>query len=46
MDACLSLYSETEGLGFAEDDMIAVIHAIEARTQRAPAGTGIPSHDA
>lgn len=35
MDACLPLYSETEGLGFAEEDMIAVIHAIDARTERA-----------
>ncbi len=35
MDACLSLYNETEGLGFAEDDMISVIHAIEARTEHA-----------
>ncbi|MGI9377360.1 MAG: NAD(P)-dependent oxidoreductase [Tsuneonella suprasediminis] len=34
MDACLSLYSETEGLGFAEEDMIAVIQAIDARTDR------------
>ena len=46
MDACLSLYSETENLGLAEDDMIAVIRAIEARTERASAGTGFPSHDA
>lgn len=35
MDACLSLYSETERLGFGEEDMISVIHAIEARTERA-----------
>jgi len=34
MDACLSLYSETEGLGFAENDMIAVIQAIDARSER------------
>lgn len=33
MDACLSLYSETEGLGFVEEDMIAVIQAIDARTE-------------
>lgn len=45
MDACLSLYSETEGLGFAEDDMIAVVRAIEARTERALASTGIPPHN-
>ncbi|WP_346913116.1 NAD(P)-dependent oxidoreductase [uncultured Roseibium sp.] len=31
MDACLSLYRETEDLGFAEDDMISVLRAIEAR---------------
>jgi 3-hydroxyisobutyrate dehydrogenase len=46
MDACLSLYSETEGLGLAEDDMISVIHAIEARTELASAGTGTASYDA
>jgi len=44
MDACLALYSETEDLGFAEDDMISVIRAIEARTERASVGTGIPPH--
>lgn len=32
MDACVSLYSETESLGLAEDDMIAVIRALEQRT--------------
>lgn len=35
MDACLSLYSETEGLGHGEEDMISVIRAINARTDRA-----------
>ncbi|SDG78981.1 NAD(P)-dependent oxidoreductase [Roseospirillum parvum] len=34
MDACLALYGETEGLGFADEDMISVIRAIEARTDR------------
>lgn len=46
MDACLSLYSETEDLGFAEEDMISVIRAIEARTERAVVGAGTPPHDA
>ncbi|GBQ64496.1 3-hydroxyisobutyrate dehydrogenase [Ameyamaea chiangmaiensis NBRC 103196] len=32
MDACLTLYSETEALGFGGDDMIAVVRAIEERT--------------
>ncbi len=45
MDACLSLYSETEGLGFAEDDMISVIHAIEARTEHTSVRRGVPPHD-
>jgi 3-hydroxyisobutyrate dehydrogenase len=45
MDACLTLYSETEDLGFAEDDMISVVHAIEARTERGLATIGSPPHD-
>ncbi len=45
MDACLSLYGETESLGFGEDDMISVVRAIEARTERGLLTTGRPSHD-
>jgi 3-hydroxyisobutyrate dehydrogenase len=33
IDACLTLYTETESLGYPNDDMIAVIRAIEHRTQ-------------
>ncbi|NUU02719.1 NAD(P)-dependent oxidoreductase [Herbaspirillum robiniae] len=33
IDACLDLYVETESLGYPSDDMIAVIRAIEQRTQ-------------
>ena len=32
MDACLTLYAETEALGLGGDDMIAVVRAIEERT--------------
>lgn len=32
MDSCFSLFSETEALGLGNDDMVAVIRAIEART--------------
>lgn len=32
MDACLALYAETQALGLGDDDMIAVVRAIEART--------------
>lgn len=35
MDVCLSLYRETEASGLGEDDMIAVIRAIEQRTAAA-----------
>lgn len=35
MDVCLSLYRETEALGLGDDDMIAVIRAIERRTAAA-----------
>jgi len=45
MDACLCLYSETENLGFAEDDMISVVRAIEARTERGLVTTESPPHD-
>ncbi|SDU43367.1 NAD(P)-dependent oxidoreductase [Stappia sp. ES.058] len=45
MDACLALYSETESLGYAEDDMISVVRALEARTDHASANTGTPSHE-
>lgn len=33
IDACLSLYAETESLGHQNDDMIAVIKAMEQRTR-------------
>jgi 3-hydroxyisobutyrate dehydrogenase len=35
IDVCFSLYVETEALGFGDDDMVAVIRAIEQRTARA-----------
>lgn len=34
MDACFALFSETEALGLGNEDMVAVIRAIEARTIR------------
>jgi 3-hydroxyisobutyrate dehydrogenase len=36
LDVCLPLFRETKALGFAGDDMIAVIHAIERRTKESP----------
>jgi 3-hydroxyisobutyrate dehydrogenase len=36
LDACLALYGETESLGLGNDDMIAVIRAIEDRTNAPP----------
>ena len=42
MDACLSLYRETQDLGYAESDMIAVLRAIETRTRRDPADAAGP----
>jgi 3-hydroxyisobutyrate dehydrogenase len=33
LDVCLALYGETHALGFAGEDMVAVIHAIERRTE-------------
>jgi 3-hydroxyisobutyrate dehydrogenase len=33
LDACHALYAETESLGFGREDMAAVIHALEARTE-------------
>ncbi|WP_022722218.1 NAD(P)-dependent oxidoreductase [Rhodopseudomonas sp. B29] len=35
MDNCAALYAETEALGLGDDDMIAVIRALEQRTQAA-----------
>jgi len=32
IDVCLALYGETQALGFGEEDMVAVIRAIERRT--------------
>lgn len=32
IDVCLALYDETQSLGFADNDMVAVIRAIEQRT--------------
>ncbi|USI71554.1 NAD(P)-dependent oxidoreductase [Sphingomonas morindae] len=32
MNVCLALYGETEALGLGEDDMVAVVRAIEERT--------------
>jgi 3-hydroxyisobutyrate dehydrogenase len=45
MDACFALYGETEGLGLGEEDMAAVVKALEKRTaqasgQRLPFETG------
>ncbi|WP_329133590.1 NAD(P)-dependent oxidoreductase [Streptomyces sp. NBC_01476] len=37
LDACHALFAETVALGHADGDMIAVLHAIEARTDRAGA---------
>jgi 3-hydroxyisobutyrate dehydrogenase len=34
IDACFALYGETEALGFGDDDMVAVIRAIEQRTAK------------
>jgi 3-hydroxyisobutyrate dehydrogenase len=34
MNVCRQLYEETVGLGHGSNDMIAVIRAIEARSQR------------
>lgn len=33
LDACHAPYAETENLGFGREDMAAVIHALEARTE-------------
>lgn len=35
MDICFSLYRETEALGLGDDDMVAVVRAIEQRTTAA-----------
>lgn len=35
MDICLALYRETEALGLGDDDMVAVVRAIEQRTAAA-----------
>jgi 3-hydroxyisobutyrate dehydrogenase len=32
MDVCLALYAQTEALGFGDQDMVAVVRAIERRT--------------
>jgi 3-hydroxyisobutyrate dehydrogenase len=34
LDACHALYGETEALGYGTSDMVAVVHAIEARSDR------------
>jgi 3-hydroxyisobutyrate dehydrogenase len=36
LDVCLALFAETRALGFAGDDMVAVLHAIERRTGEHP----------
>ncbi|MEU1200396.1 NAD(P)-dependent oxidoreductase [Streptomyces sp. NPDC005813] len=36
LDVCHSLFQETVSLGHGAEDMVAVLHAIEARTQDAP----------
>lgn len=36
MDACFALFGETEALGLGNDDMVAVVRAIEARTAATP----------
>jgi 3-hydroxyisobutyrate dehydrogenase len=33
LDACHALYAETESLGLGREDMVAVIRALEARTE-------------
>jgi len=35
LDVCHALFAETAELGFGKDDMVAVLQAIEARTERA-----------
>jgi 3-hydroxyisobutyrate dehydrogenase len=37
LDVCHALFDETVGLGHGGGDMVAVLHAIEARTERAGA---------
>jgi 3-hydroxyisobutyrate dehydrogenase len=36
IDVCFALYGETEALGLGDDDMVAVIRAIEQRTAKVP----------
>jgi 3-hydroxyisobutyrate dehydrogenase len=36
LDVCHALYRETLALGYSESDMVAVVHAIEARTEAQP----------
>jgi 3-hydroxyisobutyrate dehydrogenase len=38
LDVCHALYAETVALGHGQSDMVAVIHAIEARTDSSPGG--------
>lgn len=34
LDVCLGLFGETQVLGHGQEDMVAVVHALEARTRR------------
>ena len=38
LDVCHALFAETQALGHGKSDMVAVVRAIEARTQQGPAG--------
>jgi 3-hydroxyisobutyrate dehydrogenase len=39
LDVCHALYGETQALGFADADMIAVIHALAQRSTTASSGS-------
>jgi 3-hydroxyisobutyrate dehydrogenase len=34
LDTCLDLFTQTEALGFGREDMVAVVRALEARTEQ------------
>jgi 3-hydroxyisobutyrate dehydrogenase len=41
LDVCHALYGETVGLGHGGEDMVAVLHALEARTEGAAPGDAL-----
>ena len=45
LDVCLSLFGETVGLGLGDQDMIAVLRALEARTAASRKAPTISIHD-